>query len=187
MALEASVDNLVNRLHELGEAIAMFQWAAVEDRPRQGDSVLIDIVGAVADDLLGLAHEAGASAAEGRKALSPSADLDRFRRQLTACQERFNELSQRFTRELSTYERIAELKQIGRERRGAWLPWSAEVTRSIERVQDPLHQVNEGLFLCWREIAERAGTMAVSVQTNTIGQRITVATDHIHARKRSRE
>jgi hypothetical protein len=187
MALDDSVENLVRRLKDLGDAISVFQWAAVEDRPRQGDSVLIDIVGAIADDLLGLTREARKSAADTRKALGPPPDFDRVRRLVTTCQEQSNGLSQRIGSELLTYDRIAELKQLGRERRGSWQAWSTEVTRSIERCREPLQEVNTALFLCWREIAERAGMTSVSVQTTTIGQKVTVAADRTEARDRTRE
>jgi hypothetical protein len=187
MALDGSVENLVTRLKELGDAISVFQWAAVEDRPRQGDSVLIDIVGGIADDLLGLAREARKSAADTCKALGPPPDFDRIRRSVTTCQEQFNGLSQRIGSELLTYERISELKQLGRERRGGWQAWTAEVTRSIERCREPLHEVNEALFLCWREIAERAGMTSVSVHTSTIGQKVTVTADRTEARERTRD
>jgi hypothetical protein len=172
MALDAAVDNLVSRLKELGEAVSVLQWAAVEDRPRQGDSVLIDIVGGISDDLLGLAREARKCAADTRQAVRPPLDLDKVRRCVTTCQERFNDLSQRFVSELLAYERIAELKQIGRERRGGWQAWSTEVTRSIERCREPLHEANEALFLCWREIAERAGATNIAVRTVAIDNRV---------------
>jgi hypothetical protein len=175
MALDAAVGNLMKRLEELGEAVAMLQWAAVEDRPRKGDSVLVDIIGGISDDLLALAREARQCATESRKALGPPPDLDRVRRLVTTCQERFNILSQRYFSELSAYERIAELKQLARERRGGWPAWSTEVTRSIERCREPLHEANQALFLCWQELAERAGATNISVRAVGVGTRVSHA------------
>jgi hypothetical protein len=171
MALDAAIDNLVTRLKELGEAVSALQWVAVEDRPRQGDSVLVDIVGGISDDLLGLAREARKCATDSRQAVRPPLDLDKVRRSVTTCQERFNDLSQRFVSELLAYERIAEIKQVGRERRGGWQAWSAEVTRSIERCREPLYEANEALFSCWREIAERAGNTNIAVRVVGIDNR----------------
>jgi hypothetical protein len=175
MALEAVVENLVCRIEELGDAVSALQWAAVEDRPRRGDSVLVDIVGGISDDLLGLAREARECAADTRTALGPPLNFDQVRRLMTTCHERFNDLSQRFVSELLAYERIDELKQLGRERRGGWQAWSDEVTRSIGRCREPWHEANQALFLCWREIAERVGMASVSVQATSIGQKVTVA------------
>ncbi len=172
MALDAAVDNLRNRLDELGDAIAVLQWAAVEDRPPKGDSVLVDIVGGISDDLIALAREARQCAFEAGKALGPPPDLDRVRRLVTTCQERFNALSQRYISELLAYERIAELKQLARERRGGWPGWSTEVTQSIERCRAPVHEANQALFVCWQELADRAGATNISVRAMGVGTQV---------------
>jgi hypothetical protein len=172
MALEAAFENLVNRLKELGDAIAMLQWGAVEDRPRQGDTALFDILGGISDDLLALARATRKSAAQTRKALGPPPDFDGLRLHVSTCQERFNELHQRFVAELLAYDRIAELKQLEREPRRSWRAWSAEVQQSIERCREPLHVANQAFLLCWQEIAERAGATNFSFRAVGVGSRL---------------
>jgi len=173
MALEASFNDLRAELAALGEALGELR-AAVADKPIRGDSVLVDLFGDAADDLIGWGEEAAQSALDGTQAVSYPADTERARRNLIACQERFNLISNRLWSDLLSYERIKEISTLGRERRGEWLVWSSSVKSVLDSCREPLYNVNQSLFVCWQEMTEHMGTTSVSVQTTNIGQQVSV-------------
>jgi len=165
---------LCTNLHELHEGLIGLRTTVVEDKPRGGDIVLVDIFGDAADDLLGWLEEALAKASEGQQAATHPIDLDRARRALTTCQERFNRISQRFSSDLVCYERIAELTRFGRKHGREWHAWATSVKQALDWCQQPLYALSQTLFRCWQEISERVGMTSVSVQATNIGQQITV-------------
>jgi hypothetical protein len=174
MVLEATFADLSAHLQALRDSLKTLRTTAVEDRPLQGDAVLVDVFGDAADDLSGWLEEAIDAAETGRQAVGGPVDLDRARRSLAVCQERFNRLTDRFTSDLVRYERIAELVRLGRERGGEWRAWSRSVKEALDDCRQPIYDATQGLFQCWQELAERAGMTSVSVQTTTIGQQIRI-------------
>jgi hypothetical protein len=70
-----------------------------------------------------------------------------------------------------SYERIAELLSVGYERQGEWLTWANSVKEGLDGCRQPLFDINHALFLCWQEIAERVGTLAVSAQERMTGNK----------------
>ncbi len=173
MALEIVFHDASLSLQALREALTGLRTTVVEDKPLQGDVVLVDLFGDAADDLLGLLDEALAAAIEGQQAVIHPADLERARRALTTCQKRFNQIAHRFSSDLLRYERIAELKRFGRRRGGEWRAWASSVKAALDWCQQPLFDVNQALFNCWQELAERAGMHVVTVQATNIGQQLT--------------
>ena len=51
---------------------------------------------------------------------------------------------------------------MGRERQGEWLAWAHSVKAALDQCQQPLYDVDDALFLCWQEIAERVRGPCVS-------------------------
>ena len=176
MALEAAFQDLCARLAALREALSGLRTTVVEDKPLRGDVVLVDVFGDAAEDLLGWLEEALAAASAGQRAVDHSVDLDRARRSLITCQERFSRIAHRFSTDLAPYERVADLTRLGRERGGEWRAWANSVKEAFGWCHQPLFDVNQALFRCWQEIAERATMSSVSIRaTNTnVGQRITL-------------
>jgi hypothetical protein len=173
MALERVFHDLRAALRRLGDALLGLRLTVREDKPLRGDTVLSDCYGDAADDLLGWLQEALQATAEGCPGGGQPLDFHRARRALTACHEGCQRLAQRFAAELVCYQRIADLRLLGRTRRGEWRAWAASVEEALDRCQQPLGEVNQTLFRCWQELAERAGECAVSVQTTNIGQHVT--------------
>lgn len=173
MALEASFKELSVVLAALNEAFGEFR-VAVHDKPLRGDSVLVDLFGDAADDLLGWATEAAGAALAGQHAAAYPADIERARWSLVTGQKSFNLIADKLWSDLLSYERIHEISTFGRERRGEWLVWSSSVKSALDTCREPLHNVNQALFLCWQEITEHMGTTSVSVKTTNVGQQITV-------------
>jgi hypothetical protein len=174
MTLEAVFRELCTNLHHLHERLIGLRMTVVEDKPCGGDIVLVDVFGDAAEDMLGWLEEALANADEGRRAAGHPVDLERARRALATCQERFNRLHQRLSSDLICYERIAELMRFGRKRGGEWQAWATSVKQALDRCQPPLYALSQTLFACWQEIAERVGMTAVSVQATNIGHQLTV-------------
>lgn len=173
MALETSFKDLCVELAALCEAFGGFR-VAVQDKPLKGDSVLVDLFGDAADDLLGWATEAANIALEGQQAAAYPADIERARWSLVGSQKSLNMIADKLWSDLLTYERISEIVRFGRERRGEWLVWSGSIKSALDACREPLHNVNQSLFLCWQEITEHMGTTSVSVKTTSVGQQITV-------------
>jgi len=172
MPLESTFQDLSAQLRTLRDALLGLRVTVVEDKPLQGDVVLVDMFGDAADDLLGWLEEALAAAENGQQATEQRIDLDRARRALTTCQERFNRIAQCFSSDLTSYERITELKRLGHRRHGEWLAWANSVKGAVDQCKQPLYEVNQALFLCWQEMTERVGMTSVSMQSTTIGQQI---------------
>jgi hypothetical protein len=173
MALERVFQDLCTSLRRLRDALLGLRLTAREDKPLRGDTVLSDHYGDAADDFLGWQEEALRAATEGCQCAGHPLDLNRARRALSACHESCQRLAQGFATELVCYQRIADLRLLGRTRRGEWQAWATSVEEALDRCQQPLTEVNQTLFRCWQELAERAGECSVSVQTTSIGQQVT--------------
>src|SRR5262249_15486170 len=139
------------RLHDALQGLGV---TAREDKPLRGDTVLSDRYGDAIDDLLGWFEEARRAAAEGCESVGHPLDFNRARRALTACHEAFQSLAQRFAADLVNYQRIAELRLLGRRRRGEWRAWVGSLEEALDRCQQPLAEVSQALFCCWQELAE---------------------------------
>src|SRR5262245_36274211 len=100
MALVTTVSDLIAHLDAMHEAILSLRTTVVEDRPLEGDVVLVDLLGDATDDLLGWLEGARLAAREGQPGEVAPLDLTRLGRSLIACQERLNRVTQRFTLEI---------------------------------------------------------------------------------------
>ena len=173
MALEASFTTLSQHLRVLHDELQELHRTVIE-KPPKGDVVLVDLFSDAADDLLGWMVEGSAAASEGSESSSYPVDLDRARLSLRTCQEKVSHISVRLISELLCYDRIEELISFGDRRRGGWEKWATNVKVALESCREPLHEVNQTLFGCWQELAERIGTTSVSVKATNIGQQIAV-------------
>ncbi len=172
MALEATFRELSVCLHHLHDALNEVQ-VTLGDKPSDDELALADGVETAVLDLMGTLHETRRAALDARKAVGHPPDLDRARRELALCQERFHRIEQQFASELVSYEMLRELARLGAERR-AWLPWASAVKQGIEQCRQPLEQTSTALASCWQELAERLGTMNISVQATNVGQQISL-------------
>jgi hypothetical protein len=169
MPMEKTFRELVLQLRALEESVKEL-GIVLNDRPTKGpDSAVTDAYDYAVDDAGGWLNEAIASAGEAQRAVSEQVDLNRARRSLAACQEKFRRVEEVFSGALFSYERLRELARFGRERRGEWPSWAAMVKLGIERCQKPADRVCDAIAECWQEIAEHAGS-SISVQATNIGQ-----------------
>lgn len=173
MALEKTFHELTTQLRKLRDTLLGVRLTVIVDKPPRDEVVLVDRFGDAVEDVTGWAEEALAAAAEAEQAVGNPLDVYRARTALATCQERFHCLAQQFSSELISYESIRELKAFGRGRRGEWLRWTNAVEQALEQCRQPLQEVNQALFMCWQELAERLGMSSVAVQNTVIGQQIT--------------
>ncbi|HYG79360.1 MAG TPA: hypothetical protein VD861_03175 [Pyrinomonadaceae bacterium] len=178
MSLRTEFQGLNAQLESLHEALSGLR-TAIDDRPPQGASVmLLDSLGDAVEDTLGWLEEAlglvAPLAEEPAEKGGAGFDVGRARQAIVFAQEQFNRITGRFMFDLTSYENVSQLMQLGRERRGEWQAWAAAVKADLERCQQHLYDTGQALFRCWLEIAERVGMTSVSVQATTIGQQITV-------------
>ena len=169
MALEKTFRELSLSFHKLEDALNALH-ATSGDTPNDV-SVLADRLEETLLDLKGTLYGARRAAVQARKAVNAPTDLDRARRALTRCQERFHRVEQVFASELSSYERLTDFARLGNERR-AWQPWVEIVKVGIEQCREPMEQASRAIAACWGELAERLGMLNISVQAT--GQKIAV-------------
>lgn len=180
MSLRTEFQGLCAQLESLDETLSRLR-TAIDDHPRSGAAPhLLDSIGDAVEDTRGWLEEAIALAEpltappQEQGHASNGFDVNRARQVLVFCQEQFNRIMSRFTFDLVSYDRVAQLLRLGRERRGEWQTWAELVKQELEGCQQQLYDTNQALFRCWLEIAERVGMTSVSVHTTTIGQQVTV-------------
>jgi len=169
MALEKTFRQLSLSLHKLEDALNALH-ATSGDTPNDV-SVLADRLAETVSDMQGTLYGTRRAAVQARKAVDSPIDLDRARRALTRCQERFHRVEQLFASELASYEKLTDLARLGNERR-AWQPWVDMVRVGIEQCREPIEQASRAIAACWGELAERLGMLNISVQAT--GQKIAV-------------
>ena len=178
MSLRTEFQGLCAKLESLDETLSRLR-AAIDDHPQSGAAPhLLDSIGDAVEDTRGWLEESlelAAPVADGNEqGRADGFDVNRARQALVFCQEQFNRIMSRFTFDLVSYDRVAQLVRLGRERRGEWQAWAELVKQELEGCQQQLYDTNQALFRCWLEIAERVGMTSVSVHTTTIGQQVTV-------------
>jgi hypothetical protein len=175
MAIEAAFQNLVEKFDAVGEALASLRLTAVEDRPLRDEVLLVDRLANVVDDLIGWRDEATAAAADGQKAVRHPLDCYGAREKLALAHDRFARFEYKFFSEGVSYEQINELTRFGQRSGRECLGWTRSVVHALGQCWTPIRELDEALLQCWRELAERLGASAVSVQTTNIGQQISGA------------
>ena len=175
MALERTFKQLRSGLGNLKEALEAMSTIVEQDRPPRGEVVVATSLVDALLEVRGILEESLAAAAEAEQAAGHPLDLDRARNALKACQEHFHLFANRFSAELNSYDRLADLMSMGREKGRQWLSWVTVVKESLEQCSALLEVVRDQLFLCWQELAERIGMTSVSVQNTAIGQQISAS------------
>jgi hypothetical protein len=164
MALEAAFRTLCADARALHDALAALRTTILEDRPLRDDVVLVDILGDAAEEALGWLEEALEATVRGQRAAEPPVELDQARWAMAAAQDRVNRIARRFWTDLASYQRIAELTRLARERGGEWRAWARSVKKGLDQCQQSLFTVHETLSLCWQEMTERMTPPALPVQ-----------------------
>src|SRR5882724_1775270 len=140
MALEATFRNLSASLDMLHEALNTLHLT-LGDKPPDEDLALVDGMENALLDMMGELHEARKSALNARRTVGPQPDLNRARRALTLCQQRFHRIEQQFSAEMVSYERMKELIRLG-EKGKEWPSWAESTRQGIEQCRTPMEQTS---------------------------------------------
>lgn len=171
MALEAIFRQLVKQIQGLHEALHYLNLT-VGDQPEDDGAMLADDLDEVVLNLIGVLHQARKAALNASKAVTHPVDLDRARRALTTCHERFHNIEQEFVGKVIAYDKLRALATLAGERRGEWPHWAGITKERIEECRPALEAVSLAIAACWQELAERVGMTSITVQATNIGQKI---------------
>jgi hypothetical protein len=168
MSLERTFRELCAQCLELRDALLGLRMTVVEDCPQ---SVMwADACGDTIEDLLGRVQEMLAAVGQAQQAVRHPQDLDGARLALTEAQESYLPIQLRFAAELVSYDQVAELVRLGRERGRSWQNWVSGVRQALDACQAPIYAVNQALLLCWQDYAERAGMVSATLQASVAAQ-----------------
>jgi hypothetical protein len=168
VALQRSFRDLCVQLRELHENLEALSTTVEEDRPRRKDVVVAASLGDAVLAVQGFLEEARAAADDACDAVA-RLDMDRARKALTMCQEGFHRFAAEFSHDLASHERMEDLRSVAQERGRDWASWVEVVKQGLERCQALVEGGRDALFLCWQDLAERLGTVSVSVRNTSIG------------------
>ena len=171
MALEATIENLVNDLRKLCMILGDLDVNA-GDTPATDSARLADDASEFVTEVFGLAQGCLSAAEEAQRSASRPFDPNQLRRSLAESQKQFHSLTRNLFSNLLAYERVSLLVQLGRERK-RWLGWVNSVRQGLEKCRPAIEAVEDDYLGCWQEIAERVTTGPVAVHTTNIGQQIT--------------
>ena len=170
MALEAAFKELHATVEALNGSLDNVLWAVLQAQPEEEPGhALVDHYDAVIHDLLGWVAEAKEAAQQGRQAAGVPRDLPGMQRALTICHDRFNRLWSRFYVDLVSFEWIDGLNDLARERGGEWANWVNGVKDGLDQCTQPMYDIGQALFPCWRDLSEQASLIAISVQATSTG------------------
>ena len=170
MAMQKGFRALRAQLQELQEALEALNTTVEEDRPKRKDVVVASSLGDAVLAVRGILEESRVAADEACEAVRHHLDVDRARRALTTCQERFHHFEAEFSHDLASYERMADLASVAQERGREWASWVKVVKQGLEQCQALVEAGRDALFLCWQDLTERLGTASVQVRNISIGQ-----------------
>jgi hypothetical protein len=181
LALEATFRELHIQLMSLQDNLLALRLTVAEDKPTKGEAALVDHFENSILDAMGLLDECLNSSRDAQKAVGLPLNMDRARRALTTCQNRFHLAAQCFSEELISYEKLRDLASLSKTRGREWTSWAGSVKHGLEQCRQPIDAVGKALAACWQEIAERIGTTSISVQATNIGQQITTDASGSHS------
>jgi hypothetical protein len=177
VSFRVEVENLGSQLERMHEVFSDLR-RLLDDHPSEGDKVLLlDSFGDTVEDLLGWLEESLQRCAPLLPAKAGEAndfDANLARQALVVCQDLFNRQMHRFLVDLVSYEKVAQLLKLGRERGGEWQTWAKGIRMELESCQQHLFLTSQVLFRCWVELAEWIGMTSISVRTTNVGQQFRV-------------
>jgi hypothetical protein len=172
MPIEATFRELAAGLQKLNDVVNALQ-VTLEDKPRHDEAAVADDMADKTLELLGLVHNARKAAGRARQSLKHPPDMDKVRRSLTVCQRQFHQIEQSYSTNLVSYEKLRELVRVG-GRTKEWAGWASSTKEGIEECRVPLEAASKALAACWQELAERLGSMNISIKSVNVGQEISV-------------
>jgi len=175
MGMESAFRELTGSLGRLRQSVEELGTVVDDVGQPKGKTVRLHLAPQLSDsvqDVLGWAEEALVLAHHGAETIRQQIDLHGARRDIAGCQEKFHLLTSRWSAEITSDGRRAELIALREGRRTEWREWATAVLESLPIVEQRLAGVRQALLGCWQEMAERAGLTNVTVQNTNIGQQV---------------
>ena len=170
-SLRRILPQLVTKLDELFLGFERLRFAAL-DATEERALGLATLVADGSEVAAGFVAEAQTALSGAQRALGPPLDLESVRLLVGDAKDNF----------LEAVERLAELReqrleQVGAEGRELTrdTSWAPTVHAAFDQARDIAWEVVPSLLRALEEIAERAASAGVSVQTTSIGQQVNVA------------
>jgi hypothetical protein len=167
--LETVFASLQSACEALRESLQNLSLMVIEDRPAQGEVLLVERLGDLVASLHGWAEEAAQEAVTARLAIGHRQDFSRARAALFALSTALIRAKYGFFGEALHVDTLAGLRRFGRERRGEWLSWAGGVADALEACRPCFRAADEALALAWTELAERLATSGIMLSNTTIG------------------
>jgi len=178
MALEAALENLRGDLRRFSDVLEGLESTFEHDMPEEGGVKLVETLDERVVELRGYVIEALNSAETALGHEKESREPNQMRRALVHSQQQFLSLQNLFYGEMLKYEDAAELVRFARRAGDRWPGWVHSVFLGLDACRPWLEAASEDYCQAWQELAERATTGPVSLQTTNIGQQIsTTRTD----------
>lgn len=163
MTIERSLNELIGDLDRSRDELVALGITVREDRPRQDDVALADLLADTIEEMAGWLQEGIEAAARARQNGGESPNLNRVWRSLSHCQQRLVFVRQTCD-ELRSPFRINTLTRIGHDRGGEWQAWVELVLSGLETLNAAIQSVDQSILLCWQEVGDRSAAGGVSVQ-----------------------
>jgi hypothetical protein len=170
MAIETEFLRLTAAFEAMRDALNGLALTVIEDRPAEGEVLLVDRLGALVEDLRGWAAEGSAAAMQGREAVANPVNGYQACRALGRANERFIRMEWRFFDDAISHETIGELMHFGRHRGSEWLGWSRTVQNAMQSCRGPLRELDGMLLQTWLELSERLCSRSVSLHSTNMWQ-----------------
>jgi hypothetical protein len=168
MAFVIALSELGRRLRMLEEAGGFLRTTIAEDKPADDDVVLVDLLADATDDLVSLVKAARERLGVAQRLTGSTASLGTLGVALVACHQHINQAERHAMLSLAPYERVADVLRCGRERGGEWLAWSISVRDGLAGCHPLLFDINDALWMCWREFADHAGENRIPVDEHIV-------------------
>ncbi len=169
MTLEAVFKDLSKKWQTLHDQLVDdLLWSVTETKPDEDHTLANYYMDGTTD----LISEVKRALGETKKVAEGQPNLAQASQVLMCCQECYHYLTKRLLAEFLSYQRIKKLMRFGKERGNGWRDWAAQMRNALDRCRQPLEDVNQSLFHCWQEVADRVGMTSVSVQASSVGQHI---------------
>lgn len=169
MPIEATFRELAASLQKLNDVVNALH-ITLEDKPQNDEAAVADDMTDQTLELLGMVHDAHRAAFRAWQAWKHPVDLDSVRGSLSACQKQFHRIEQSYLGNLVSYEKLRELIRVA-GRGKEWAGWASSTKEGIEQCRVPLEAASKALAACWQELAERLGSVNISVKSMNVRQR----------------
>ncbi|HUN43791.1 MAG TPA: hypothetical protein VMU81_26150 [Acetobacteraceae bacterium] len=164
MAIEDTFERLVGTFAAAEEAFHGLRLTVIEDRPPQGEVLLVERLGNLVEDMRGWLAEGQAAAADARQAVEHPPNTHRARQSLARANDRLMRLEKQFFNHALSHRMLDGLERFGRQRGGEWFGWSGGVVTALQSCCDPLRSMDEAMLCSWQELCAwlASGSFSIS-------------------------